>query len=219
MSANNRAKSLSSYLRLLTIVDLAEEVGLGPVGSRLIHLVAYLANALSPVWSLAPQRPEVLKLFGGPYDPSLQHDLDQLVGRGALLIHEPRYDFSGENGWRLAAAYSVNDELARPFLDTSALFPDEHEATLVVREICLALSAMPDEAIDALARFDVSYADPSVSPNSVVDLSGPDGANPTSRTARRFADLGRSGHEASPSEQAHLYIRHMARLAGAEASE
>lgn len=201
------------------MVDLAEEVGLGPVEARLIHLVAYLANALSPVWSLSPQTPEVLKLYGGPYDPSLQHDLDRLVGRGALLIHEPRYDFSGENGWRLAAAYSVNDELVRPFLDTSSLFPDEVDAALVVREICLALSAMPDHAIKELAKFDVSYADPSISPNSVVDLFGPDRANPTSRTAQRFAGLGRKGSEAAPSEQAHLYIRHMARLAAAEASE
>lgn len=199
-------------VRLLTIVDSAEQVGLAPVTARLIHVAAYMTNALSPVWSLAPYTTDVLKLVGGPYDPNLQQELDRLVGRGILIVHEPNYKYTEDDGWRLAAEYELHHEFSRPILDAAMRYPDEAEASQVVREICLALAAVPTDELENLVQSDVSYADPSVSLKSVVDLFGVDGNNPSSRTAQRFGALSPRGTATTPAEEAHLYIRHMLRI-------
>lgn len=204
--------SVIGSIRLLTIVDSAEQVGLAPVTARLIHAAAYLTNALSPVWSLAPYTAEVLKLLGGPYDPNLQQELDRLVGRGLLIVREPSYEFTEDDGWRLTAEYELHEAFSRPVLDAAVQYPDEVEVSRVVREICLALSAAPTDELDNLVRSDVSYADPSVGPNSIVDLFDPEGGNPSSRTAQRFGSLSPRGAGTTPAEEAHLYIRHMLRV-------
>lgn len=213
MTTSPNVDEVRGAVRLLTIVDCAEQVGLAPVTARIIHVAAYLTNALSPVWNLAPYTAEVLKLVGGPYDPGLQQDLDRLVGRGLLVVREPKYEFSEAEGWRLTAEYAIHHEFSQPVLDIAMRYPDEVEASRAVREICLALSAVPPDEFDDLVRSDVSYADPSVSSNSVVDLFDAHGGNPSSRTAQRFGALSPRGTATTPSEEAHLYIRHMLRLA------
>lgn len=213
MAPNPSVVGVRGSVRLLTIVDAAEQVGLAPVTARLVHVAAYMTNALSPVWSLAPYTAEVLKLLGGPYDPGLQQELDRLVGRGLLIVREPSYEFTENEGWRLAAEYELHHEFSRPVLDAALRYPDEADASRVVREICLALSGVPTDELDDLVRSDVSYADPSVSPNSVVDLFGADGSNPSSRTAQRFGVLSPRGTATTAAEEAHLYIRHMLRVA------
>lgn len=210
--AENNNQDVRGLIRLLVIVESAERVGLPPVSARLIHTIAYLSNALSPIWDLAPQSPGVLKLLGGPYDPHLQHDLDRLVGRGLLLIHRPNFRFSSENGWRLNADYELHEMFSRPVLNSLDSFPDEIEARAVVHEVCLALAAVSPSELDRLIQFDVAYGDPAVSPNSVVQLAEADGSNASSRMAGRFSDLSPRGDGTSPAEEAHLYIRHLLRI-------
>lgn len=212
MALNPDGMGIRGSIRLLTIVDSAEHVGLVPMTARLIHVAAYLTNALSPVWNLAPYTTEVLKLAGGPYDPGLQQELDRLVGRGILIVHEPSYEYTEDDGWRLAAEYKLHHEFSRPILDGAMRYPDEAEASRVVREICLALAAAPTDELEGLVRSDVSYANPAVSPKSVVDLFGVDGNNPSSRTAQRFGTISPRGVATTPAEEAHLYIRHMLRI-------
>lgn len=63
--------------RLFTLLDGAEVAGIAPVAAQDLHLLAYMTNALAPVWGLEPLTPELLKIYGAPYDAQFQALIDR----------------------------------------------------------------------------------------------------------------------------------------------
>ena len=66
---------------MLLLLEAAENAGLTPIAVLNLHALAYLANVLSPIWDMAPQKRTVVRKRGGPYYPELQQEVDALVGR------------------------------------------------------------------------------------------------------------------------------------------
>ena len=73
-------------IRLIVLLSAAENAGLYPTPIRQLHVLAYLANVLAPVWNMPVLDGKLLKKKGGPFYPALQQDLDRLVGTGVVFI-------------------------------------------------------------------------------------------------------------------------------------
>jgi hypothetical protein len=215
-SLPNTARVLSQ-LRVLTVLDAANRAGISPMTASHLHGTVYMSNALSPVWDLAPLTPKLLKFFGGPYDPDLQHNIDLLVGRGMVLAREVHYEEHDRDGWRVEASYSLNENLARKVLSAAAHFPDETYAAQFVLELCLALSALPEEILDRAFTLDATYSSLASSPNSIVSLAGSDQSNRSARAARSIGEAVTPTAPMNPAEEVHLYLRHLYRIAGRSA--
>src|ERR1700722_5033461 len=84
-------------LRLIAILDACSLVGLSPTSIATVHTIAYLADALAPVWNLPILDGQVLKRRLHPFFPRLQRDLDLLVGQGVVHVARVRYISNGES--------------------------------------------------------------------------------------------------------------------------
>jgi hypothetical protein len=213
MNPNDESKSINRRVRILTILDGADYAGISPLSAQRLHLLAYLTNALAPIWDLEPLTPELLRLYGAPYDAQLQGELDALVVSGLVTASGLSYYQDDSANWRVTASYSLNRATAESILRELEFLPDEAEAARVASEICLAVSALPDDFVERAMSLDVAYSSNGSSTNSLLSLYDADGRNQSSRAAGRFEQLAPAGHSLSPSEQVNLYIRHLYRMA------
>src|SRR5262245_45144880 len=78
-------------LRLVAILDTCPSVGLSPTSVTTVHTIAYLADALAPVWHLPILDGQMLKRRQHLFFPTLQRDLDLLVGHGVVHVSRVRY--------------------------------------------------------------------------------------------------------------------------------
>lgn len=100
----DRLQAVERRLRLVVLLDTCAEVGLDPVSGHAIHALAYLSDALAPVWNLPVVETELLKRRHRPFFPALQADLDWLVGAGLVSVHKFSYERDEDgHGWRLVA--------------------------------------------------------------------------------------------------------------------
>ena len=212
-SAKVTTSNVLRQTRLLSLLHAAEVAGIAPLSATRVHQLAYLTDALAPVWELTPLTPELLKLYGTPYDAGLQSDMDRLVGMGLARARDLSYFQDDCGRWRVAALYSLNLEPSLPLLRELDRLPDEREAAHVTKEICLAVSALPPDAVDQVLQLDVAYSSPTSSDNTLLSLYDSDGKNSTSRAANQFQQLVPAGANLNPAEQANLYIRHLYRIA------
>jgi len=115
MSLNERSiQQRKQDLRVIALLDSIARASISPAPLRVIHELAYLSNVLAPVFDLTPSNGSLLKRRGGPYYPVLQQSLDHLIGRGMILVSDPRYVYVPEESrYRLDAYYRLNRELAR----------------------------------------------------------------------------------------------------------
>lgn len=209
---NSLSDSRLRQARVLYLLTAAHKSGLAPIDANRLHQVAYLTNALSPVWGLEPLTAELLKLYGSPYDARLQRDVDLLVAEGLVRASSLAYNLDDAGNWKVFARYSIIEERARSILAMVEHFPDERNAFLVVHEVCQAISALPPQDVDRALGFDAAYANPAIGPNNVLDLYDEDRGNKSSRSAGLFPSPAR-GISLEASERAHLYVRHLHRLA------
>src|SRR5208337_5409069 len=100
--------TLKKQVRLTVLLDAAEEAGLAPMPVLRLHAFAYLANVLAPVWELPPLEGKVLKRRGGPFYPTLQHDLDRLIGLGVAIIFGVSHVQNEDGHWRLEGSYRLH---------------------------------------------------------------------------------------------------------------
>ena len=113
--------------RLLVVIDAAERVGLTPLPVGPLHTLAYLTDALAPVWNLPVLDGQILKQVQ-PFFPLLQADVDRLVGRGLLVPSHVRY-VERAAGLALDARYAVNQDFVQPILAAAS------ELSLLSREV------------------------------------------------------------------------------------
>jgi hypothetical protein len=205
-------------VRLIVLIDAAENAGLHPIPILRLHTLAYLSNVLAPVWNMPALDGKVLKRRGGPFYPTLQRDLDFLVGSGIATISGLTHIQDEELRWRLEGSYSLNRPFADRILQDLRRFEDERIVVAFIQELALAFSALSDEELDAASQEDATYSDPLVDVGDVVDFAEWRTSNLTAATANRFGNLIPSGASALPGEKLHLYIRHLyARMHGKSA--
>jgi hypothetical protein len=176
-----------------------------------LHAFAYMANVLAPIWDLPAFDGKILKRRGGPFYPSLQMDLDRLVGRGVAVVSRLGHVPTEEGRWRLEGSYRLNRDFARGVLAQLDTYPDERRLRSFIRELAFALSALSDDELVAAVGADATYVDSRTSSGNVIDFGEWRDANYSEAVARRFVPLIPGGGNATVGEQLHLYARHLQR--------
>jgi hypothetical protein len=206
--AETRYRQLQRQVRVVAILKGAEDAGISPVPAADLHLLAYFTDALAPVWGLRIVEAQLLKRRSGPFSPSLQRDLDLLVGRRVVRASNLRHIRDQDKAWRLDARYSLDAATADAILGRAHEFPEQLDHLRFVREVVLAVSALGLRGILAASREDAAYGDDVISDGDMVDISGrPGRLNSTARVALRFGDLLGPDTLFAPSEMIHLYVR------------
>ena len=199
--------AIARQVRLITILDAASTVGLSPLALSPLHTLAYFADALAPVWGLPVVDGQILKRHR-PYYPSMQHDLDLLVGIGVVQVSDVRY-VSGEETWHLDADYELNYELARPVLSAIENLPLQARQAGFIREVVYSTCGLGLDGLVSASTVDPAYSDPVVAENNILDVAPDVGLNRSATLALRFADLlGPSSH-LSEAELVNLYVRQL----------
>ena len=206
------------HARIISILGAAEHAGLTPMPLSAVHAFAYLANVLSPIWSLPPLDGKVLKQRSGPYYPVLQGDLDQLVGIGVVMAAEVGHFRDDDGQWRLRGNYRLGDHGPR-LLAVLSRFPDERSLQLFLTELALGLSRLRLGGVTDAPTEDATYADDLISAGDVVDFGEWKLKNFSATAARRLGHLANAVGIQEPAEQLHLYLSHLAlRLADERAT-
>ena len=204
---------LRRQVRLVMLLVGAERAGIAPIRLRRLHVYAYLSNVLAPVWSTRVFDGRILKRRGGPFYPSLQHDLDRLVGLGLVSISDLGYIVDDDNQYRVDGSCSLNVALAGDVVDAINSMPQQREVQSFLLEIAFALSALSDSDVDDVPGEDPTYSDSNVGFDNVIDFAEWRLVNYSANAARNFASF--SSH-ATPAQLLHLYVRHLRRRIGGE---
>jgi hypothetical protein len=157
---------------------------------------------------------KVLKRRGGPFYPTLQADLDRLVGRGLVLLSGVGHKMDDDGRWRLEGEYRLNLRLADSALSAIRASEPEARTLAFVKELALALASLDDGEFDLAMSEDATYADPGVSAGNVVDFDEWQRwqeKNYSANASLRFAELVPRGGRIKPAEKLHLYVRHLHR--------
>jgi hypothetical protein len=202
-------------VRVVAILAATPSVGLDPLPAEQFHSIAYFADALAPVWGLRIIDEQLLKRRSGPLSPSLQRDIDHLVGRGVVVPHKLRHVLDADKKWRLDASYSLNEDFAAPILVTTAKFDAQRVHLAFVREVVYAMSRLGLVGIVPVSAEDASYGDATADAGSLVDLETTDeGPNPTASVALRFNTLVEPTVDLSSAEMVHLYVQQLSERLG-----
>jgi hypothetical protein len=203
--------SARRQVRLLVLLDAAQQAGLSPINVLRLHAFAYLSNVLAPVWDLRALDGKILKRRGGPFYPALQRDLDRLVGMGLAEISNLGHVKDDYGRWRLEGSYQLHREFADAPLALLAEYEEERFLTSFVVELGYALSALSDEEMDQVFTEDATYSDPTIGFENVVDFGEWHRINYSANAADEFEKLMPSGARATLGERLHLYVRHLHR--------
>lgn len=164
---------LKRRVRLLQLLDAAERAGIAPIDVGRLHAFAYLADILSPVWSLSPFQSRLAKTGRAPYFPDLQRELDNLVAMGLAEVSDLDYRAApGETRVRLVAKFALNFQQASVHALLAAMDLDEEARATrdYLTGLANALASLRDEDIAAAATEDATYSDPSLGTQDYVDL-------------------------------------------------
>lgn len=191
------------------IFDALDRSGFRPVPANHLHMIWYLANALAPAWRIKPFDTALLKTERQPYFPSLQSDLEHLVGMGLLAVTALAPQVSEG---RLQATFALNRVFADRVL--SAMWEIEEEANILLflDEVVQASNRLSEVEQDIALTEDATYGDPGVDDGNVVDLGEwlkADQVTPTADVLRRIANI--SDREMKPAELMDVYVDHLGR--------
>lgn len=160
------------WLRILGILNACEWAGISPVATPTLHAIAYLADALSPVWRLEPMDAAVLKRSSGPYYPELQMDVDRLVGMGVVIVSSLSFseEKSDDIAAYLAPTFKLNAEFSERILIGLREMPDELDVLRFLEQVVQAYSRLSDAQMKVAMNEDATYGDPATETGDVVDL-------------------------------------------------
>jgi len=207
--------------RVLLLLDAAERAGVAPLDTYRLHAFAYLADVLSPVWELSSFDGVLLKASGGPFYRDLQREIDRLVVMGLLELTDLKYEERPRKGARIFGKYALR--FTSPHLgrllsmiggraESAAIDPKDSKLHGFLVELAGALARLPNDEIDRAASADVTYSDPRVAANNLLEFNviGDDAKrNLSVATARRFNTFVPKGVSLSPGEQVYLYASYL----------
>lgn len=200
---------LRRRIRLILLLDAAESAGLTPLPILYLHTFAYMSNVLSPVWDVPVLDGKVLKRHSNPFYPSLQYDLDRLVGMGVVLISNISHVLDQDQQWRLEGSYCLHRPFADRILKRIEAFEDERKFIDFIQELAYALSALSGDDLERASNEDATYAAPIIDVGNVVDFAEWEEMNYSANAALHFERLLPSGARATRGEMLHLYIHHL----------
>ena len=204
-----RLQAIERRVRLLAILEACGDVGIDPVGGHAVHALAYLTDALAPVWHLPISEGQLLKRRHRPFFPALQADLDRLVGMG--MVEVPRFAYERDDdgsGWRLDADYRLMRGLSDPVLSVASTLEGQRTRFSFVREVVRSAAGLGEFGVSRIGDVDASYTDALVDFNSVLEFGSREGSASV-RAARRFEDFVGAEYPISSAELVHLYMRHL----------
>ncbi len=200
---------LRRRVRLIVLLNAAENAGLTPFPIIQLHTFAYLSNVLSPVWDMPALEGKVLKRRGSPFYPALQRDVDRLVGMGVILVSNISHVLDEDQRWRLKCSYHLNHPFADPILKCIKEFENERKALNFIQELAYALSALSADDLGRATSEDATYADPIIDFDNVVDFAEWEIENFSANAAQYFGHLFPAQMTATPGELLHLYVHHL----------
>lgn len=210
LDSNHSLQEIQRQLRVIAILSASRETDLIPLPAAQLHVIAYFADALAPVWGLRIIDAQLLKRQSGPMSPLLQQDLDRLVGRGVVLASSVRHLVDRDGDWRLDANYDLSTVFADGIIATARQFETQAAHFDFVREVVYAMSGLGLLGISAASASDASYSDDLVDFGGLVDIASvPGDSNPTVRVARRFSELLDPDINLTSAEMVHLYVREL----------
>jgi hypothetical protein len=163
--------TLRRKIRLVVLLQAAENAGLIPIPIMRLHMLAYLSNVLAPVWDMPVLEGKLLKRRSGPFYPVLQGDLDRLVGTGVVFVANLSHVLDEDGRWRLEGSYRLNHEFADRVVEGIEAFSPERHVRQFIDELAYAMSALSFEDIDSAAEEDATYSDSVIDVGSVVDFA------------------------------------------------
>lgn len=198
-------RDVERKLRILGILDAAEQIGLTPLSVGPLHAIAYFADALAPVWNMPIIDGQILKRYR-PYYPALQDDLDRLVGSGVVEVSAVSYVQVEGGSWRLEGNYKLHRAFADRILASAKDMPQQARELTFVREVVFATSGLGASGVEEASDVDAAYADPLIDVGGVIDVAPDAAPNSTAQVALRFGTL-LSG--LSTAEMTNLYVRQL----------
>lgn len=215
MSASSFSPSATKRrLRLVAILHGADEAGLSPLPLADLHNIAYLADALAPVWDLRILDVHLLKRKAGAFSPVLQEDLDRLVGLGVVRPSRITHDMDADGSWRLSGEYTLIYPQGSRILTAAASFEPSAEHVEFIVELVHAMSALGIEGMSHASSKDAAYGSSAIDIGSVIDLGGERQLNLTARVAFRFGPLLGEAEALTRPEMIHLYVRELYKRLG-----
>jgi hypothetical protein len=204
-----RLDGVARQLRLIELLDAAENAGIAPLTVSQLHTFAYFANALASTWDMPAHEGKVLKRRDGPFYPMLQKDLDRLVGMGVVVISNLGYSLDKSRRWRLDGDYRLDRQFADRILRRARQFEDESLSIAFIQELAFALSALNSDELDNAKTEDATYANPHVGFGNVVDFAEWSRLNYTANAADELGRLLPGTIQSTLGEKLHFYIRHL----------
>lgn len=197
------------WVRILSILDACRWVGLTPIATGSIHVIAYLSEILAPVWGLEPLDGKILKQSTAPYYPTLQQDIDRLIGMGLVRVDDLKIGHSDDGTPILLPKVSLVGQFAEPVLKALRDLPGEEVALDFLCEVVQAFSRLSDEQVPASMNEDATYGSPAVDTGQVIDLGEWISAEETatSYTADKILNLADGGK--NPAEVIDIYLNHI----------
>jgi hypothetical protein len=208
-----KLRELERKIRILSLLANCERIGYRQINGAPLHVLAFLCDALAPVWNLPVIDLHLLKRRVRPFSPLLQRDLDRLIGQGLVTIVRFEYERSDEGDeWLLDADYALDHGRFGPIQNRIAAHPEQQKKFDFVREVVYAASGLGVLGISGIGAVDATYSNPLIDVGGLINLSGdPTSSNPTAQAANRFSELRRlrDGEGYSAAESVHLYVRHL----------
>jgi hypothetical protein len=170
MSEEASTLALLRRARLLQMLSALERTGGVAVSIDALNAFAYFANVLSPLWDIDPVEGSVLK-EGTPRFPSLELELDQLVGEGLVKVASLTFAYPPDPEAGLVASFRIDRQRAAPVLKTIQALPDERSAEGFLLELASTFLEIRPDRQDEAAAMDAAYSNPKVSTGRVVDFA------------------------------------------------
>ena len=203
-------EALNRKVRLIVLLNAAEGAGLAPIPILQLHTLIYLANVLSPVWDMEAYDGKVLKRRGGPFYPTLQADLDKLVGTGVVCISNVSHILTEDRqSWRLEGSYHLYRPFADRILQSVKSFGQDERLSGFFQELAYAVSALGDYDPSEVIREDATFGDPLIDIGNVVDFAEWRRINHSADATLYFKNLVPYGAGLTRSEMLHLYVHHL----------
>lgn len=203
------AEQSRRWLRILSILDACRWVGLTPITTGSLHVIAYLSEVLAPAWMLEPLDGKVLKQSTAPYYPALQQDIDRLIGMGLVRVDDLKVGRNSGDIPIVLPKISLIVERVEPILTVLRELPGEEVVLDFLREVVQAFSRLSDEQVPSSMSEDATYGSPAVDTGQVIDLGEWLSAEETatSYTVDRIRQL--ADDEMNPAEIIDVYVNHI----------
>lgn len=199
------------WLRILSILDACRWVGLAPITTGSLHVIVYLSEVLAPIWGLEPMDGKILKQSTAPYYPTLQQDVDRLIGMGLVRVDDLIIGQTDDGISILLPKVSLVAESAEPILTVLHDLPDEEIFLDFLLEVVQAFSRLSDDQVPSSMSEDATYGSPAVDAGQVIDLGEWLSAKETVtwHIAGRIRRL--AGDGMNPAEIIDVYVNHLVR--------